>query len=1760
MPSILLKVTKKGGINWRLALVLILLPVICSIPIAARGQTVTLSTNTFNYGSQVLDAPSASKTVTLKNGQTAALTITSIATNLADYTHTSTCPLQPATLKAGASCTVSVVFDPAALGSRPGTLAITDSAGNSPQTVTLIGTGIAAVTATPLTYAFGNEADGKATPAKVITVKNNQVVPLTITRVTTNLAIYPTITTCPISPATLAAGSTCTVSVSFAPIVAGSSSAILTIADNASNSPTVNLTGTGIVPVTVNPATLSFGTQAKGTTSAAQSVILTNNQAGTLNISGITSSLSDFAVASTTCPISPNLLAGGASCTTSVTFSPSATGTRTGTLSFKGNATNSPQKVSLSGTGVAPSLVSIAVTPSPASVAAGQTIQFSATGIYSDSSTNNLTNSVTWTSSAPTVGSISSAGLASGISAGSVAIGATLGSVIGSANLAVNPPALVSIAVTPASPSFALGTTQQMQATGTYTDGSTLNLTNSVAWSSGTTSVATVNGQGLVSSAGLGSSTVIATSGAISGSAVVNVTPAVLVSISITPALPTIPLGVSQQFTATGTFSDSSTQNLTQTVQWSSGAPSTAVISNVGGTQGLVTSAGTGTATISATSGSITGSTTLTVTAAALVSITVAPANASIALGTTQQFTATGSFTDGSTMDLTATAAWSSDTLATATINNAGLVSSAGSGTANITAASGAISGSAALTVTPAVLVSMAISPVSASIALGTPQTFTALGTYSDGTTQDVTQSGYWTSSNAAVATISDSAPTQGLASTVGAGSTSISVSVGTVNASALLAVTPAALVSIAISPLSPSIPLGTTQQFTATGTYTDGTTQNLTSIVQWNSSSAAVAIVNAAGLATSAGPGTAAISATSGSVTSSTPLTVGAPGLVSIAVTPYSPVIPAGFTQQFQAVGTYTDGSTQNLTASVAWSSDTPTVVTVASTGVASAVSIGNANITATSGAVAGSTPFSVSSPVLISVSISPSGITISSGATQQFVAVGTFSDGSTLNLTSSVSWSSSTPGIASISASGLATGVVAGSVTITATMGSITSTTTLAVGGAALVSIAVNPANSSIPLGLTQPLVATGTYTDGSTQNLTSAVTWLSTNPAVATINAQGLVLTFAAGSVTVTATSGSISGSTALSVTPPTLVAITVSPSAASIFLGATQQFAAIGSYTDGSTANLTSSVLWSSSAPAVAAVSIVGLATSASIGGTNITASLGPISGEASLAIAQPPLTAISITQNTPFALGTTQQLQATGTYVGGSTQNITNSVNWSEANNAVVSVNSSGLATGLGVGSTNVSASSGSISISAPIAVTLGPVPSSFFGMQFSAPTSTVTVPYGRCRIWGVQGTLWADIEPSPGVYQFATLDGILANAKQAGINDGCVFTFGYFPQWASTNPTDNTCDFLNSTTGSCWPPSDLNFDGTGTDQTVVSAITAIATHLNDPVYLQTHAHIRYWEPFNEPYRSSTLSGTVCTTTHRCSFNGSYAQLVRMAEDMRCAIKGVGTVNGVPCASPAIDPTASIMTPSGQSYFQMNGRLMVANFLQCNQKPLAGSGCTTGSRGSAATDVVDFHCYIFAGNADDATTNISASRALLTATDLAKPFFCGEGSWGTAADLADPDLQAGFVTRWFTDILNQQVTTSIWYAWDNQAWGTLWNPKGKNGCTQAAGCMTKAGTAYAQTYAWLAGNTLQGCQNSNGVNICTLTGPNGYSAIMVWVTTSLSSCSGQSNTEVCGSTLYQVPSGYVVKHYLDGSLQPASASEFIGAKPVLLSNQ
>ena len=335
-------------------------------------------------------------------------------------------------------------------------------------------------------------------------------------------------------------------------------------------------------------------------------------------------------------------------------------------------------------------------------------------------------------------------------------------------------------------------------------------------------------------------------------------------------------------------------------------------MSNAAGSKGLATAVGAGSTTVSATSGGVTGDTTLTVTDATLVSIEVSPADPSIVNGLTQQFTATGLYTDNSTQDLTTQVTWASSDDEVATVSNAadsnGLATAVGVGSTTVSATSGGVTGDTTLTVTDATLVSIEVTPTDPSIADGTTQQFTATGVYTDNSTQDLTTQVTWASSDDAVATVSNAADSKGLATAVGVGSTTVSATSDGVTGDTTLTVTDATLVSIEVTPADPSIVDGTTQQFTATGLYTDNSTQDLTAQVTWASSDDAVATVsNAAGskgLATAAGLGIATVSATSGGVTGDTTLTVTDATLVSIEVTPADPSIADGTTQQFTATG----------------------------------------------------------------------------------------------------------------------------------------------------------------------------------------------------------------------------------------------------------------------------------------------------------------------------------------------------------------------------------------------------------------------------------------------------------------------------------------------------------------------------------------------------------------------------------------------------------------------------------------------------------------------------------------------------------------------------------------------------------------------------------------------------------------------------------------------------------------------------------------
>ncbi|HTM41536.1 MAG TPA: Ig-like domain-containing protein [Terriglobales bacterium] len=628
-------------------------------------------------------------------------------------------------------------------------------------------------------------------------------------------------------------------------------------------------------------------------------------------------------------------------------------------------------------------------------------------------------------------------------------------------------------------------------------------------------------------------SLVLAACGSGGGSSSNNNTPppvtASLTSLQVAPGNASVAPGAVQQFTATGKYSDGSSKDLTGSAQWKT---SNSNIASVAG--GKVTGVGAGIVMVTATSGKFSASATLQVNSAAtnLASISVSPTASSLPVNTSQQFTATGTYKDGSSRDLTALVSWASTFSSIATVDVTGVATGMSAGSTTISASLGGVTGSTSLTVTAPTISSIVITPDGLTLGIGIGQQYTATAIYSDGSTQDLVSGVTWSSSATGVATINSS----GLATTVGAGTATITAKVGSFTDTTQLTVVAANLVSISVTPTPVSIAIGTDQQFSAVGSFNDGSTQLLPSVT-WSSSSSSVATVNSAGVATAVGTGTATITATSGSVSGTAALTVTGATVTSIAVTPANSNMPVGTTKQFTATATFSDSSTEDVTAVVLWGSSKPGVASINNQGLSTSVATGSTTISAVLGSVTGTTSLTVTTVKLVGIAILPSNPRIEAHTLLKFTAVGTFSDGSTGSNLAGVSWKSSAPKVASMRSSGTAFGKKTGSATITASASGLKGTTTLTVSNGTLVSLAITPANSTVSNGSTQQFTATGTFSDSTTQDITINVHWSSSHASVATIanapSTAGLATTVGVGSTTIGANSGGVTSSTSLTV---------------------------------------------------------------------------------------------------------------------------------------------------------------------------------------------------------------------------------------------------------------------------------------------------------------------------------------------------------------------------------------------------------------------------------------------------------------------------------------------------------------------------------------------------------------------------------------------------------------------------------------------------
>jgi len=599
-----------------------------------------------------------------------------------------------------------------------------------------------------------------------------------------------------------------------------------------------------------------------------------------------------------------------------------------------------------------PSVAQLVVSPNVVTLQQNQSQDFTAVGFTTTGDSAQI--GVTWSVTGGTIDTSSSGkrhyGHYKNASCGNFKVAATShpGSKSDTANVTVTcaPSPVASVSVAPPSATVPVGQSVQLSATPKDANGNALT-GRAVTWSSSNTSVANVDGSGLVTAAAAGSATITATSEGQSGTSSITVTP---------PAANKFVIGDRVQTTDVTNIRNAPAVSGTLVGTQPAGAQGTVVggpVVDAAGDQAIRWQVDFDQG---ADGWAAEPYLTKAVAVVPVSSVTVSPASATVQVGQTVQLTATPK--DASGNPLTGRAVtWSSSNTAVASVDGNGLVTGGTSGSATITATSEGQSGTSSITVSGVAVSSVTVTPASANLPVGQTVQLTATPKDANGnplTGRMVT----WSSSNNSVASVTSS----GLVSGGAAGSATITATSEGQSGTASITVTSVPVASVSVTPTSANVNEGKTVQLTATPK--DGGGNPLSGrTIAWSSSNTAVATVSSSGLVTGKVAGSATITATSEGQSGASAITVVHVPVASVTVSPASGSVPVGSTLQLTA--TPKDASGNALTGrTITWSSSDNSVATVSSSGLVSGVVAGSATITATSEGQSGPSAITVTPP----------------------------------------------------------------------------------------------------------------------------------------------------------------------------------------------------------------------------------------------------------------------------------------------------------------------------------------------------------------------------------------------------------------------------------------------------------------------------------------------------------------------------------------------------------------------------------------------------------------------------------------------------------------------------------------------------------------------------------------------------------------------------------------------------------------------------
>ncbi len=836
-------------------------------------------------------------------------------------------------------------------------------------------------------------------------------------------------------------------------------------------------------------------------------------------------------------------------------------------------------------------LESLQLSPGDLTVGKGQSLDLTLMGIFDDHTQQELTASATWQVESVTVARVED-GRLYGLSAGTAILTASIGEISVSRQVTVTPAQLLSLAISPLSPSVPAGLTQQLSVMGTFSDNTSIPI-HDLEWDSSEPYYASVDENGLVTAHAEGSVTITAVKKGVTAQVALTILPGKLQQIIIN-APASIPLGLTRKAEAYGVFSDGQSRQITSDVVWTTLSEETAVVTN-GQFGGEVTARKLGDFTLSATLDGVEAKQQVTVGEAVLSSITVLPQSATLAKGLSIQLSAWGTFSDGTYQPLTGVTWVSGMALS---INSSGLARAVGLGQVEVNAYLAGRRGTASVIITPAVLQEILIEPQTVRVPLGVSKVLDLTLKMSDGLYSTAPGDVTWASSNSEVAVV-DHTTNPPVVRTLAVGSATLTATRGDISAAVPVEVTEETINSISIEPTVLELPTQSFQLFKAYANYSNGQRQDVTLDVAWATSD-----LNVARFSTTekgkletrfvAGPTSLTVTAAlpGGGPTAQQTLIVRPAKLLSISVTPLSSSIPVGGRSGLRVYGRYDNNSSDTIEYACTYTSSAPSVGTVGGhngrdsrfegrrvgTFTITVVPFGDLELAQT-------VSVTVTPAVLKAVELSPGyNRTPPVGASYQLYLHEVYSDERKLDITTDSVWASDDPTIATVE-NGLVHILRSGRTDIRAVHR--TGTLNLSVSSASVTQtgLRVDPKVSTIPVGIRYPMKATGLYNSSAQWDLTKSVVWESSAPDIVSVSntaeTSGELTALQSGVATITARTqgGGFQASATVTVNQASLVNLAIDQGPSVLEKTHQRRFLVQGIFSDGSRYFMGDRVAWS-----------------------------------------------------------------------------------------------------------------------------------------------------------------------------------------------------------------------------------------------------------------------------------------------------------------------------------------------------------------------------------------------------------------------------------------------------------------------------------------------------------------------------------------------------------------------------------------------------